>query len=149
MSYNNNKVRISLISTIGGHFEQLTNLFDFYNQYEHFWITNPNAQTEYELNNERKYFINMAHFKKPWQYLSHVPLLLRIFKKERPTHILSTGSGRTCLVPFILSRLLSIKFIYIDTFSYSNNLTKFGVFLNKLGHPIFTQWKNNIRKNVY
>jgi len=143
-----NKIKLSLISTIGGHFEQLMNLSNFFGNYEHFWITNRNKQTEYGLSGEKKYFINMAHFKRPWQYLRQMPLIYRIFQIEKPTHIISTGSGRTCLIPFLVSRLWKIEFIYIETFSYVNQLTKFGMFLNKLGLPIFTQWENNSKKNV-
>ena len=40
------KIKIALVCTTGGHFEQMTNLSDFYNRYDHFWITNENKQTK-------------------------------------------------------------------------------------------------------
>jgi UDP-N-acetylglucosamine transferase subunit ALG13 len=144
-----NKKSIALISTMGGHFEELINLDDFYNCYKHFWITNRNMQTEEALSDEHKYFIPMGHFKKPWSYLPHFLTCYRIFLKEKPTHILSTGSGRTCFVPFLLSRLMRIKFIYIDTFARVKGYSKFGSFLHMSHYPFFTQWQNNVRKNVY
>lgn len=143
------KIKIALISTQGSHFEELTNLDDFYNCYKHFWITNRNMQTEAALSDERKYFVPMGHFKKPWSYLPHFFIFYRIFLKEKPTHILSTGSGRTCFVPFILSRIMKIKFIYIDTFSRVRGYSKFGSFLRIFNYPFFTQWQNNVRKRVY
>lgn len=142
------KIKIALISTSGGHFEQLCNLSDFYNDYPHFWITNKNKQTISELENEIVYFIKEGHFKKPWTYLPHLPFFYSVFNKERPTHILSTGSGRTGFIAFLVSRLFKIQFIYIDTFSRVNNFSIFGKFLIKSGIKIYKQWNNNLNNKA-
>lgn len=142
------KINIALVCTKGGHFEQMTNLSDFYTRYDHFWITNTNKQTETQLKKERVYFIKMALFKKPWTYLSQVPPVVEIFAREKPTHVLSTGSGRTALVPFLLSRLLKKKFIHIDTFSRVHGHSKFGTFLLKTKNKIFTQWEDSQNNNA-
>lgn len=142
------KIKIALIATCGGHFEQLNNLYDFYNNYSHFWITNKNVQTVSELKNEKVYFIKEGHFSRPWTYLPHLPFFYSVFRKERPTHILSTGSGRTGFIAFYIAKLFRIQFIYIDTFSRVNNLSIFGNFLIKSGLKIYTQWDNNLNKKV-
>jgi beta-1,4-N-acetylglucosaminyltransferase len=138
----NQKINIALVCTKGGHFEQMTNLSEFYNSYNHFWITNRNKQTENQLKKERAYYIETAHFKKPWTYLWQMAPVLKIIAKEKPTHVISTGSGRTALIPFLLLRLSKIKFIYIDTFSRVNGYSKFGTFLLKTGNKIYTQWED-------
>jgi len=145
---NNHIIKLALVCTQGGHFEQMTNLTEFINCYDHFWLTNRNKQTESQLKGERVYYIEMAHFTKPWTYLFQMAPVLKIFAKERPTHILSTGSGRTALIPFLLSRLLRKKFIYIDTFSRVNGCSKFGTFLLKMGHVVYTQWEDNSNNNT-
>ncbi len=144
----NQERNIALVCTRGGHFEQMTNLSDFYNSYNHFWITNRNRQTESQLKQERVYYIEMAHFKRPWTYLYQVAPVLKIFAREKPTHVLSTGSGRTALIPFLLSRLLKIKFIHIDTFSRVHGHSKFGTFLLKTKSKIYTQWKDPRNENA-
>ena len=144
----NKKINIALVCTRGGHFEQMTNLSDFYDCYNHFWITNRNNQTKNELKKERAYYIQMAHFKKPWTYLRQLAPVLRIFAREKPTHVLSTGSGRTALIPFLLARLLRMKFLYIDTFSRVNGRSKFGTFLLKTKNKIYTQWEDPQNKNA-
>jgi len=136
------KINIALVCTKGGHFEQMINLSDFYSRYDHFWITNRSKQTESELRKERAYFIEMAHFKKPWIYLSQIAPVLKIFVREKPTHVLSTGSGRVAFIPLLLSRALKVKFIYIDTFSRVHGYSKFGTFLLKAKSKIYTQWKD-------
>jgi beta-1,4-N-acetylglucosaminyltransferase len=141
-------IKIALICTFGGHFEELGNLKKLYTQYDHFWITNRNKQTETELQNERKYFIKMAHFKKPWLYLKHFPTFLKVFYTEKPDCIISTGSGRTALVPFFLSKILRIKFIYIDTFARVNGLSKFGKMLYILNQDVCVQWEQPTLKNT-
>ena len=142
------RINIALVCTKGGHFEQMTNLSDFYNRYDHFWITNRSKQTESELREERTYFIEMAHFKKPWTYLSQIPPVLKSFAREKPTHVLSTGSGRVALIPFFLSRVLKIKFVHIDTFSRVDGYSKFGTFLLKTGNKIYAQWEDRQNENV-
>ncbi|MFX0194932.1 MAG: hypothetical protein ACFFCW_02325 [Candidatus Hodarchaeota archaeon] len=93
--------------------------------------------------NEKKYFVNGAHYKKPWTYSYQIPFFLRVFVKEKPTHILSTGSGRTAFIAFLLAKVLRIKFIYIDTFSRVYGYSKFGSFLLRIGHQILCQWSGN------
>ena len=144
----NEKIKIALVCTTGGHFEQMTNLSDFYNQYNHFWITNRNKQTDHLATQETTYYINMAHFKRPWTYLSQVVPVLKIFAKEKPTHVISTGSGRTAFVPFLLSRLLGKKFICIESYSRVNARSMFATFLLKTGSYIYTQWEDLRNKNA-
>jgi len=140
---NGRNIRIALVCTKGGHFEQMCNLSEFYNCYDHFWITNRNQQTESQLEHERVYYVELAHFRKPWTYLQQLLPVFRMFSREKPTHVLSTGSGRTAFIPFLLSRLFRIKFLYIDTFSRVNGHSKFGTFLLKTRNRIFTQWEDS------
>ena len=121
----------------------MSNLGQFYESYDHFWITNENRQTLSQLQNERKYFVDAGHYKRPWTYLNQVPHFIKIFAKEKPTHIVSTGSGRTALVPFILGRALKIPFIYIDTFSRVYGYSKFGSFLLSLRQQVLCQWPDD------
>ncbi len=142
------KHNIALVCSIGGHFEQLTNLSSLYNCYDHFWITNRNKQSESHLRNEKAYYIEMAHFKKPWTYLSQLVPVFSIFAKEKPTHVISTGSGRTAFIPFLFSRLLGKHFLYIDTYSRVTARSLFGTFLLKTGNTIYTQWKDPRNRNA-
>ncbi|BFU93473.1 MAG: hypothetical protein NTNFB02_01950 [Nitrospira sp.] len=144
----NEKIKIALVCTTGGHFEQMTNLSDLYNRYNHFWITNRSKQTESPLRQESAYYIEMGHFKKPWTYLRQVRPLLKIFAREKPTHVISTGSGRTAFVPFLLSRLLGRQFICIETYSRVNSRSLFATFLLKTGNKIYTQWEDRRNTNA-
>ena len=141
--------KLALACTPGGHYEQMQNLSDFYKKHPYFWITIKSAQTLKSLKDEApRYFINYAHFKKPWTYLQQIPRVIRILKKEKPTHIISTGSGIVVFIPFLLSRLFKIQFIHIETFSHVSNLTKVGKLLAKLHHPFLSQWKAIKHKKV-
>lgn len=144
----NKRINIALVCTRGGHFEQMTNLSDFYGCYSHFWVTNKNKQTENHLKYERVYYVELAHFKRPWTYLFQVAPVLKILAREKPTHVLSTGSGRTAFIPFLLAKLLRIKFLYIDTFSRVRGHSKFGTFLLNMKNKIYTQWEDPHNKNA-
>jgi UDP-N-acetylglucosamine transferase subunit ALG13 len=142
------KIKLALVCTAGGHLEQMLNLSQLYDQYSHFWITMANPLTESCLREEKRYFIKLAHFKKPWTYFCQFPKGIWIFAKERPTHVISTGSGRIVFIPFLLSLIFRAKFIHIETFSHVNNLTMFGRFLSRIGYPILTQWQSLARTNA-
>lgn len=90
----------------------------------------------------------MAHFKQPWTYLYQIPQCLRIFIKERPTHLISTGSGRVVFLPLILSIFFRARIIHIETFSHVNRLTKLGRFLAKMQYPILSQWRSAIKPKI-
>jgi UDP-N-acetylglucosamine transferase subunit ALG13 len=143
-----NDVKLALVCTQGGHFEQMTNLDDVYKQFQSFWITNKSKQTESYLRDKKKYYIKQAHFTKPITYFRQILPFLKIFKKERPTHIISTGSGRTTFIPFLLSKIFKIKFYHIDTFSRVDGYSKFGEFLLFFGQNILTQWKDEKNKKA-
>jgi UDP-N-acetylglucosamine transferase subunit ALG13 len=141
--------KLALVCTVGGHFEQMLNLSDVYAQYDHFWITNRNSQTTSQLTNERRYFIPAAHYTAPWTYCGQIPPVLKAFFREKPSHVLSTGSGRTALVPFLLSRALRLPFIHVDTFSRVDGFSKFGSFLVAINQKIYRQWPTDSRNAVY
>ena len=135
-------VKLALTCAPGGHFEQMQNLAELYRMYPYFWITMRTTQTEHALRRETTsvYFLTRAHFTEPWTYVRQIPHVWKILSKERPTHILSTGAGIVEFIPFLLSRLLKIKFIHIESFSRVNNPTIMGSFLLRLRHPILSQW---------
>ena len=133
-------VKLALTCSAGGHFEQMQNLYRFYEGYPRFWIVNETPQTEYALSAESRHFIKGAHFSKPWTYFVQAPRVFRILRKERPTHIISTGPGMIGFGPFLLSRLLGIKFIHLETFSHVHHLTKMGRLIRMFRHPILSQW---------
>ena len=78
----------------------MQNLYRFYEDYPRFWIVNETPQTEYALSAESRHFIKGAHFSKPWTYFVQAPRVFRILRKERPTHIISTGPGMIGFGPF-------------------------------------------------
>ena len=143
-----NKPKLCLVCTTGGHFEQMTNLSEFYSRFDHFWITNRNRQTESQLAGETVYYINSAHYKKPWGYLQQLPCVAKAISEQKPTHFISTGSGRTALIPFLAAKITGKNFSHIDTFSRVYGYSKFGTFLLKLGHPVLSQWEDGQNERV-
>ena len=140
--------RLALVCTPGGHYEQMLNLTELYRGYPHFWITAHSLQTDPAAETERVHFINIAHFKKPWTYLLQLPALLRVFLAERPTHVISTGSGRIVFLPYLISRALGMTFLHIETYSHVHGLTKMGRFLTRLGTPVYSQWKSDEENRI-
>lgn len=141
-------IKLGLVCSPGGHFEQMRNMSALYESYPRFWITFAHIQTESALANENRYFLRESHFKRPWTHLRQFPQVFGIYRKERPTHILSTGSGSVVLMPFLLALLFRAKFLHIESFSRVHGLTRMGGLLYKIGFPVYTQWESPAKRRA-
>ncbi len=66
---------------------------------------------------------------------------LMIWIKERPTHVISTGT--LIAIPFaVLAKISGRKLIFIETFARINDKTKTGALLYRFSDLFIVQWKS-------
>lgn len=140
----NSKIKIYLISSSGGHYEQLKRLKPLEDQYDVVWITEKtgykSAADYYLLQTGLKdkfYMIKMI-----WNFLYS----LVIWIKEKPEFIITTGS--MIVIPSVLfAKLFKKKIIYIETFARVNTESKTGKFVYKFADLFIVQWEE--LKSIY
>lgn len=135
------KKKLCLISSSGGHFEQLkmlTKLEDKYNIYVVTEKTNYNENCDYTL-----FPGNCNKFKSAISLFLNMFLSLFLILKEKPDVIISTGT--MVAFPTILwAKLLGKKVIYIETFACvkcGTNCARF-IYKHHLYDLFIYQWEN-------
>ena len=143
------KPRICLVSSSGGHWEQLQKLQPLIDKYNGFMVT---EKTQFKAN--AKYLMKQTDLKDKWmpfKMLVNGFKALYIWIKERPDFIVTTGT--MVAYPFyIFSIIFRKKFIFIETFGRANMPTVAGKKMEKHSDLFIVQWesqKKHYKKAIY
>lgn len=137
------RTKICLISSSGGHFEQLLMLQDLKKQNDLFIVT---EKTAYNKQDKKiKHFLPQVNRKE----LFFLPKMLAIFVKslfifikEKPDVIISTGV-LAALPMLFFGHLFKKKVIYIESFAKINDPTMTGnlVYKKHWANQFYVQWE--------
>lgn len=128
--------KICLASSVGGHLQELLQLQPVYERHPHFYVVNGRLMLPEPMVG-RTYFIR--HSERDLLALWNVVEAVRIFRRERPTHLISTGAGLA--VPLALvARLCGVKVMFIETFAAIERPTLTGRILYRLANRFVYQW---------
>jgi beta-1,4-N-acetylglucosaminyltransferase len=133
--------KLCLASSVGGHLQELMQLRPVYEQHPHFYIVNDRLMLPEPMVG-RTYFIR--HSERDLLALWNIVEAIRIFRRERPTHLISTGAGLA--VPLALvARLFGVKVMFIETFAAIEKPTLTGRILYWLSDRFVYQWPSLAR----
>lgn len=139
-------MKICLISSSGGHFEQLIMLDELKHHHDIIYIT---EKTLYNKNDMKFYFIKQINRSEKTMILKmfyNFLMCILIFFKEKPDVIISTGA--LSVIPmFLIGKMLRRKLIFIESFAKSNSPTLTGKFIYKFADIFIVQWES--MKEVY
>lgn len=145
----NRKPHLCLVSSSGGHWEQLQKLQPLIDKYDGFLIT---EKTQFPEN--AKYFMIQTDLKDKWMPLKMFVNSIHsigIWIKERPDFVITTGT--MVAYPFYLMAVLfHKKIVYIETFGRANMPTVAGKIMEKHTDLFIVQWKTQVKhykKAVY
>lgn len=141
----NNKIKkICLISSSGGHYEQLKMLSPLSLDNEVFWVT---EKADYA--SEADYYLIQTGIKDKLFLLKMIINFfksLRIWYKEKPEYIITTGTMIVLPIVF-MAKVFGKKVIYIETFARVNEGTRVGRLMYKHADLFIIQWES--LKEVY
>lgn len=131
--------KICLVCSSGGHFFELYSLKLLWKDCNHFWVTFPEKDTQYLLKSERTYWAYHPTNRNIKNLIRNLLLAFKIFSKERPGIIISTGAGVS--VPFLyIGRIMGAKTIYIESMARIKNLSLTGRLVYPVVQNFFVQW---------
>ena len=130
------KPRIGLVSSVGGHLTELLCLRSSYEEYEHFYISNDVTQFA-PPDGVRVHTI--AHAERDLRVVSNVAEVLRIFRVERPTVMLTTGAGPG-LSAAVAARILGVRVVFVETVAAVERPSLTGILMEPLANAYFVQW---------
>ena len=136
--------KMCLVSSSGGHYEQLRMLKPLAKNHDIFWVT---EDADYEV--QADYYIKQIRPGK----LNEVLILflnffisLKIWRKEKPDYVITTGT-LAAFPMIIIAKLLRKKVIYIETFARIYDGTRAGKLMYKVADLFIIQWET--LKEVY
>ena len=137
--------KLCLVSSSGGHWEQLQKLKVLVDKYDGFLVT---EKTHFEAN--AKYFMKQTDLKDKMMIYNSI-LSIKIWIKERPDFVITTGT--MVAYPFyLLSIVFRKKFVFIETFGRANMPTVAGKMMEKHSDLFIVQWesqKKHYKKAIY
>lgn len=130
--------KLCLISSSGGHYEQLSMLKKLEEKYDLFWVT---EKTDYKGNAD--YYLSQTGSKDalmPFKMLGNCFKTLGFWIKEKPQAVITTGTMVALPVCF-LAKLCGKKVIYIETFARVRDCTRAGKLMYKIADLFIYQWE--------
>jgi beta-1,4-N-acetylglucosaminyltransferase len=135
---------ICMVSSSGGHYEQLRMLHSLAKGRKLFWVT---ERTDY--NSPADYYLHQTGLKDfwfPFKMALNTLKVIGVWLKEKPDAVITTGT--MVALPFcLLAKLTRKKFIYIESFARVYDGTKAGRFMYKFADLFIYQWET--LKDVY
>ena|SRR5690554_510972 len=138
------KHKIGLISSSGGHYEQLKMLAPLSKKHDVFWVT---EKTDYT--SKADYYLLQTGMKDrlfPVKMVVNFIKTLGIWIKENPDYIITTGTMVALPMAF-LAKIMRKKLIYIETFARVYDGTKAGKLMYKHADLFIIQWES--LKEIY
>lgn len=134
--------KVCFIASTGGHFEQLMMLKPLMEKYDSFIVT---EKTEYTaIKDDRKVYLllQVNRQEKTWLFKMIVNFIksIRIFTKENPDIIISTGALAT--IPMcVFAKIFRRKIIFIESFAKITSPTMTGKVIYKFADQFYVQWE--------
>lgn len=144
---NAKKKKICFISSSGGHFSELNKLKKITEKYDSFLVVEKveNFSTDFC---ERKYFLREINRQEKFFLFHFISLCfkeLRIFLKEKPDYIITTGA--LCAYPMAkIAKLFNKKVIYIESYARVYDISLTGKKLYNLADLFLVQWPDLVEQ---
>lgn len=139
--------KICLISSSGGHFEQLLMLKKLEEKNKIFIVT---EKTKYNKNDKKiNHYVMQLNRKEPFFIFKLICVFFKslyIFLKEKPDVIISTGVLSAIPMLFI-GHFFKKKIIYIESFAKINSPTMTGKLIYKrhIANQFYVQWESMLK----
>jgi len=138
-------MKICLVCSHGGHFDQMLQIVDAFNDCDYFFVTYYSGSTK---NLKNSYFLKY----KGWGLKGKLSFILTIFYainillKEKPDVIISTGGGEIAIPFCYVGKILRKKVVFIETLARVTTPSNGGKIIYPIADLFLVQWKTLLRK---
>lgn len=139
-------LKICLVCSSGGHLAPAYNLKEWWQKYEHFWVTFKKEDAISILKEEKTYYAFYPTNRNILNLIKNTCFAIKILIKERPQIIFSTGAG-VAIPFFFLGKLIKAKNIYLEVYDRINSPTMTGKIVYPVTDKFLVQWEE--QKSFY
>lgn len=149
MDISRSRLKLCMVSSSGGHYEQLRMLATLGQWHRLLWVT---EKTDY--NSPADYYLYQCGLKDRYYLFKMVAnsiSSLRIWLKEKPDVVITTGT-MVALPLCLIAKLLGKRLIYIETFARVYDGTRTGKLLYRFSDLFIYQWEGLVKvypKGIY
>lgn len=141
--------KIMLISSEGGHLQELLQLENLKEKYAVVYVTEKTQTTTFLQKKEKNlHYLAYGTQDHLWPYLFIFPWnilnSLRIFWKEKPDVVITTGT-HTAVPMCYIAHLFKKKVVYIETFANRDTPTKSGKLVYPIADLFVVQWQEMLK----
>ena len=133
------KLKLCLICSAGGHLSQLRKLEKFYTNYEYFFVTFFSKPIE-ELARKEKFYFVKDPGRNILTSLVNIFQSLKVFLKNRPDVIISTGAGVAIAMCWV-GRIFGKKVIFIEDWCRVEKPSLSGRLVYPVANLFIIQWE--------
>ena len=132
--------KICLVGTVGGHLTQLEVLHEAVHEHDVYLVTVPSPHAQYALTGIRRYEVRQI-LRNPVKFLRNALQSLRIFLRERPDVVITTGAGDAGPTVLIAAALGS-RVVFVESFARVGRPSLFGRLFHRWCDLVLYQWPN-------
>ncbi|KYC45231.1 MAG: undecaprenyldiphospho-muramoylpentapeptide beta-N- acetylglucosaminyltransferase [Candidatus Methanofastidiosum methylothiophilum] len=133
-------MKIALVCSHGGHLTEMLFLMDAFKDHDIFFVTYNNFRTE-DLGYHKYLLENIKT--SPIKMIKAFNQFLRIFRKEKPEIVISTGS-EIALPAFIVAKLFRKKTIFIESWCRVQTKSATGKMVYYISDEFLVQWPQQL-----
>lgn len=133
------KHKLCMVSSSGGHYEQLCMLRPLGEKHDQFFVT---EKTDYASTAD--YYLHqtgLKDWKFPFKFLANLCASICIWHKEKPDVVITTGT-MVALPLCFLAKLMRKKVVYVESFARVYDGTRAGRLMYKYADLFIYQWES-------
>lgn len=127
--------KVALVCSHGGHLTEMLELADAFEGMDTFYFTYA-GETTRALPNVHAVPNRPGH---PIQFVLNLVRIMRVFRRERPDFVVSTGA-EIAIPAFLVAKLLGIPTLYIECGCQVTEPSFTGRLLSRMATRFFVQW---------
>lgn len=125
----------------GGHLTEIIQLEKAWKEKKHFFVSDYRGNA-IELAKREKVFFVTCPRRNPLKLAKNFFQSLRIFLREKPDAVISTGAD-TAIPICLIAKLFGKKIVFIESFCRLKEPSLSGKIMYRLADLFFVQWKEN------
>ncbi|MFH1545287.1 MAG: PssD/Cps14F family polysaccharide biosynthesis glycosyltransferase [archaeon] len=138
-------MKLCLACSAGGHLSEMSQLREIYLKHNHFFITFKRNDSIELMRKENVFFV-IDPKRNPLLFLINFFQTLRIFLREKPDAIISTGAG-VAIAVCLIGKIFGKRVAFIESYCRIKEPSLSGKIIYRLkGADLFlVQWKENLK----
>ena len=146
MQIQQDKIRICLAASAGGHLTQLMALSESWKGIETFFVTTASFVKDDINGFGDVYVVGECNRQHPVRVLKVFLKCVKIVLKEKPGMVISTGAAAGCMTCF-LAKIYGAKIIWIDSITNVRKISLSGRMVKYISDLFLVQWPHLASKN--